>query len=152
MSWRMRRPNTDHQLVNEKRQAYKNKKKWFWSSELSPDNQDDQGQDQDQGSSPSKDMISAIYCLGEDRGMGTNDEKTGRLNVRFVNCRGWWSREVDLKLVMGLKRFGMLGIAETFLQKDEEVSVAGYVWYGRNREGGRRASGGVGVLENVEGE
>ena len=78
------------------------KKKLVWSSELSPDNQDDQ--DQDQGSSPSKDMISVIDCLGElgeDRGMGTNDGKTGRLNVGFVNCRGWWSREVDLKLVMG---------------------------------------------------
>ena len=45
----------------------------------------------------------------------------------------------------GLKRFGVLGLAETFLQKDEEVSVAGYVWYGGNRVGGRQASGGVGV-------
>ena len=26
------------------------------------------------------------------------------------------------------------------------MSVAGYVWYGRNREGGSWASGGVGVL------
>ena len=44
----------------------------------------------------------------------------------FVNCRGWWSREVDLKLVMGLKTFDVLGLVEEFLQKDEEVSVA---WY-----------------------
>ena len=32
----------------------------------------------------------------------------------------------------------VLGLAEIFLQKDEEMSVAGYVWYGRNREGVRR--------------
>ena len=32
-----------------------------------------------------------------------------------------------LKLVMGLKKFDVLGLAETFLQKDEEVSVVGYV-------------------------
>ena len=41
--------------------------------------------------------------------------------------------------------FDMLGLAETFLQKDEEVSVAGYVWHVRNRE---VDSGGVGVLVN----
>ena len=80
--------------------------------------------------------------------MRTNDRETGRLNVGFVNCRGWWSREVDLKLVMGLKRFDVLGLAEIFLQKDEEISMAEYVWYGRNREGSRRTSGGVGVLMN----
>ena len=28
---------------------------------------------------------------------------------------------MDLKLVMGVKRFDVLGLAETFLQKDEEV-------------------------------
>ena len=80
--------------------------------------------------------------------MGTNGRETGRLNVRFVNCRAWWPREVDLKLVMGLRRFDVLWLAETFLRKDEAVSVTGYMRYGRNSEGGRRASGGVGVLVN----
>ena len=81
--------------------------------------------------------------------MGSNDREMGRLNVGFVNCRGWWSREVDLKLVMGLKRFDVLRLAEMFLQKGEEVSVTGFVWYGRNREGGgRQASGAVRVLVN----
>ena len=51
--------------------------------------------------------------------MGTND---GGKIVGFVNCRGWLSREVDLKLVMGLKRFDMLELPETVLQKDEEVA------------------------------
>ena len=55
---------------------------------------------------------------------------------------------MDLKLIMGLKRFDKLELAEIFLQKDEEVSVAGYVWYGKKREGGRQASGGVEVLVN----
>ena len=53
--------------------------------------------------------------------MGTNDRGTVRLNVGFVNCRGWWSREVDLK------RFDVLVLAEAFLQYDEEVSMAWYV-------------------------
>ena len=50
--------------------------------------------------------------------------------------------------------FDVLGLAETFLQRNEEVSVAGYVWYGRNRGGGRRVSGGsIGEYElGVEGE
>ena len=62
--------------------------------------------------------------------------------MEFVNCRGWWSREVDLMLVMGLRRFVLLGLA------DEEVSMAGYVWYGRNRGDGRWTSDGVGVMVN----
>ena len=48
----------------------------------------------------------------------------------------------------GLKRFDVLGLVETFLQKDEAVSVAGHVWYGRNGEGSRRASAGLGMLMN----
>ena len=55
---------------------------------------------------------------------------------------------VDLKLVMGLKRFDVFGLTEMFLQKDEAVSMAEYVWYSRTREGDGRASGGVGVLVN----
>ena len=38
----------------------------------------------------------------------------------------------------------MLGLAEPVLQKDE-VRMAGYVWYGRNGDGGRWAYSGVGV-------
>ena len=82
---------------------------------------------------------SKISIIGGDRDMGTNDRETGRI--------WWWSREVDLKLVMGLKRFYVLGLVEMFLQKDE-VSLARNMWYGRNSEGGRQASDGVGVLVN----
>ena len=56
-----RRPNRDYQLVNGKRQGYKNQKKRVWSSEVLQDNEDDQSQDQ--GSSPSKGMISVIECF-----------------------------------------------------------------------------------------
>ena len=49
---------------------------------------------------------------------------------------------------MGLKKFDVLWLAEMFLQKDAEVSMAGYVWDGRNKESCRRANGGVGVLVN----
>ena len=56
---------------------------------------------------------------------------------------------MDLNLVMGLKSSDVLGLAETFPQKDEKASVAGYVWYGSNSEGSRRASGVVGVLVNM---
>ena len=33
----------------------------------------------------------------------------------FINSRGWWSREVDVKVLLGLKRFkrgGCEGIVE----------------------------------------
>ena len=47
-----------------------------------------------------------------------------------------------MKVLLGLKRFDMLGLAETFLKmEEEEVSVTGYEWYGRNRDGGKRANG-----------
>ena len=59
--------------------------------------------------------------------------------MKFVNCRGWWSREVDLMLVMWLSRFVLLGLA------DEEVSMAGYVCYGWNRGDGRWTSDDVRV-------
>ena len=39
----------------------------------------------------------------------------------------------------------MLGLAEMFLKMKEEVSVTGYEWYGRNRDG-KWASGGMAVL------
>ena len=35
-----------------------------------------------------------------------------------------------------------MGLVETFIQKDEEVSMVGHVCYGMNRKGGRWASGG----------
>ena len=59
---------------------------------------------------------------------------------------------MDLKLVMGLKRFNVLGLVDIFLQKDEGVIVAGYMWYGRNRENGKRSSGDVEVLVNMSSE
>ena len=75
MSWGMRIPNRDRQLVNGKWQAYKNQKKMVWSSEVLPDNQDDQGQD----SSLFKDMMcNRLFGeLGEDIGVETNDRVTG---------------------------------------------------------------------------
>ena len=47
-------------------------------------------------------------------------------------------------------KLDVLGLAETFLREEDEASVAGYVWYGRNREGCERASGGVGMLVRKE--
>ena len=64
-----------------------------------------------------------------------------------MNCRGWWSREIDIKLMLQELK---LDVLETFLREEEEASVAGYVWYGRNREGCKRASGGVGILVRKE--
>ena len=59
---------------------------------------------------------------GGGSGSGTKDR--AMLSIGFVNCRGWWSREVDMKLLLELKRFSVLGLAETFL-KPEEVSMTG---------------------------
>ena len=63
-----RRHNRDHQVVNGERQSYKNPKQQqlVWSLKVSPNNQDDQ----DQGSSPSKDVVSVIDCLGVGWGVG----------------------------------------------------------------------------------
>ena len=43
-------------------------------------------------------------------------------------------------------KLDILGLAEMFLDKEEEVCVAGYEWYGWNREGCRWASVGIGIL------
>ena len=53
-----------------------------------------------------------------------------------------------MKVLLGLKRFDVLGLAGTFL-KMEEVSVTGYEWHGRNRGGGKWSSGGVAVLVHM---
>ena len=49
---------------------------------------------------------------------------------------------------MMLKKLDLdgLGLAETFLQWEEEIEIGGYTWYGHNRQECKRASGGVGVL------
>ena len=39
----------------------------------------------------------------------------------FINCRGWWSREVDLKLILKGMKLDILGLAEMLLQKEEDV-------------------------------
>jgi len=38
-----------------------------------------------------------------------------------------------------------VGLAETFLQQEEEVEVGGYTWYGWKRQDFKRASGGMGL-------
>ena len=48
------------------------------------------------------------------------------------------------------KGLDVLGLAETFLQLDQEGEVGGYVWYGMNRVGVKKASGGVGLLVKEE--
>ena len=85
-----------------------------------------------------------------EKGSGDGSQGGEQLSLGFVNCRGWWSREVDIKLMLQELKLDVLVLAETFLRKEEEASVAGYVWYGRNREGCKRASGGVGMLVRKE--
>ena len=77
--------------------------------------------------------------MGNDREM---------LSVGFINCKERWSREVDVKVLLGLKRFDVLGLAGTFL-KIEEVSETGYEWYCRNRGGCKWSSGGMAVLVHM---
>lgn len=38
----------------------------------------------------------------------------GVIKSGFINCRGWWSREVDVKLMLSNRRLDVLGLAETF--------------------------------------
>ena len=73
-------------------------------------------------------------------------KEEGEIQIGFLNCRGWWSREVDVNMVLRELRLDVFGLAETFLQRNEVPSVAGYSWFGCNRERGRKAGGGVGLL------
>ena len=52
----------------------------------------------------------------------------------FLNRRGWWSREVEVNLVLQQLDLDIFGLAETFLRKGEEPQVGGYKWYGNNRK------------------
>ena len=47
---------------------------------------------------------------------------------------------------IAVKRFDVLGLVETFLQKEEGVNMTEYVLYCWNSDGGRRVSGSGGVL------
>ena len=65
--------------------------------------------------------------MGRKRGGGAKDSEM--LSAGFINCRGWCSREVDVKALLGLKTFDVLELAETFLKRKGEVmSMTGYEW------------------------
>ena len=93
------------------------------------------------------------YKRGEVGERGEGDwESKGRgqvadeLRLRFLNCRGWHSREVDVKMMLRKLDLEVMGLAETFLQREEEIEVGGYTWHGQNRQYCKKASGGVGLL------
>ena len=44
------------------------------------------------------------------RGKGVTQVEGG-ISVGFINCRGWWSREVDVKLMLLNKGLDVLGLA-----------------------------------------
>ena len=52
------------------------------------------------------------------------------LSVGFLNCRGWSSREVDVKCLLKGKSLDVLSLAETFLLQEGEVGQA-CKWRGR---------------------
>ena len=88
---------------------------------------------------------------GGERGEGDWKSKGGgqadeELRLGFLNCRRWHSREVDVKMMLGKLELDVMGLAETFLQREEEIEVGGYTWHGQNRQNCKRASGGVGLL------
>ena len=68
------------------------------------------------------------------------------LSVGFAIIQDGDQERWDIKVLMGLKMFAVLGLVEIFLKKEEEVRVTAYEWYGRNRDGGKQASGVVGML------
>ena len=49
-------------------------------------------------------------------------------------------------MMLGKLELDVMGLAETFLQREEEIEVGGYTWHGQNRQNCKRASGGVGLL------
>ena len=54
--------------------------------------------------------VSRLRGMRVKRESGTKDREM--LSVGFIDCRGWWSREVDVKVLLGVKRFDVLGLAE----------------------------------------
>ena len=85
---------------------------------------------------------------GEERGEGDWESKgrgqaADELRLGFLNCRGWHSREVDVKMMLRKLDLDVMGLAETFLNG---IKVGGYTWHGQNRQYCKRASGGVGLL------
>ena len=44
---------------------------------------------------------------------------------------------MDVKELLGLKRFDVLGFAEIFLKKEVDVSMTGYEWYSGDRDGSK---------------
>ena len=60
---------------------------------------------------------------GEERGEGDWESKgrgqaADELRLGFLNCRGWHSREVDVKMMLRKLDLDVMGLAETFLQRD----------------------------------
>ena len=53
---------------------------------------------------------------------------------------------MDVNIVLQELRMDVFGLAETFLQRNAVPRVAGYSWFGCNRDRGRKASGRVGLL------
>ena len=53
---------------------------------------------------------------------------------------------MDVEVLLGIKRFDVVGLAETFLKQEEKVRVTGDEWYSWNRDGGKQANGDMGVL------
>ena len=91
---------------------------------------------------PNESSSHVSHGRGGSGGRG-KEQGEGEVRLGFLNCRGWWLREVDINMVLQQLN---LGLAETFLVGDEVPKVVGYQWFGRNRVGGRKASGGVGLL------
>ena len=62
--------------------------------------------------------MSVISRLRGVKGKRWSGTKGREMCVGFINYRGWWSREVDVKVLLELMRFDVIGLAATFLKKE----------------------------------
>ena len=71
----------------------------------------------------------------------------GKARWSFLNCQGIQRKLEDLKGLLHREKFGIMGLAETWLMPGQNVEIEGYQWIGVEREGvaGR---GGVGIFVN----
>ena len=78
--------------------------------------------------------------------------KCENIKISHLNVNGWTSANHELRneIVNGLNS-DIIGISETHLQGNDDITVTGFKWMGKNRQSTKlKGSGGVGILFSYE--
>jgi exonuclease III len=69
---------------------------------------------------------------------------TSKVNIAFNNVNRVKYKLYDIRKLIRDQSIDIFGIAESFLQDEEQIEVKGYTWIGKNRSS--RQGGGIGLL------